>query len=105
MGEPFLDPIAYGGAMDKSEIRVLASGATELWADGVRAGHKLDRLGDEALEAERPFHVALPGAGQTLCGTDTEHLREYPIDFAAQEVRIRCPLCDQRLGHPIPGEA
>ena len=105
MGEAALDAIAYLGAMDQSEIRVLASGATELWTDGVRPGHKLDRLGDEALEAERPFHVALPGENRTLCGTETEHLREYPIDFAAQEMRIRCPLCDQRLGHPMSGEA
>lgn len=91
--------------MDQSAIRVLASGATELWADGVQSGHKLGRLGDEALEAERPFHVALPGATRTLCGTDVEHLREYPIDFAAQETRIRCPLCDERLGHPVANSA
>jgi hypothetical protein len=91
--------------MDQSGIRVLASGATELWADGVPPRHKLNRLGDEALEAERPFHVALLGATRTLCGTDVEHLREYPIDFAAQEPRIRCPLCDERLGHPISADA
>ena len=88
--------------MNQLGIRVLASGATELWAAGVRSGHRLDRLGDEALEAERPFHVAMPGAAHTLCGTAVEHLREYPIDFAAQEARIRCPLCDEKLGHPGP---
>lgn len=82
--------------------RVLASGATELWADGVRHGHKLDGLGDAALEAERPFHVALEGSDHTLCGTSVTDLREYPIDFAAQEQRIRCPVCDETLGSPRP---
>jgi hypothetical protein len=91
--------------MNQPGIRVLASGATELWAAGVRPGHRLDRLGDDALEAERPFHVAMPGAAHTLCGTAVAHLREYPIDFAAQEARIRCPLCDERLGHPGPDAA
>jgi hypothetical protein len=90
--------------MSDSGVRVLASGATELWADGVRQGDKLDRLGEAALEAERPFHVAFPGADHTLCGALVEHLREYPIDFAAQEMRIRCPVCDERLGHPTPDE-
>jgi hypothetical protein len=81
-------------------LRVLASGATELWADGVRRGHRLDGLGDAALEAERPFHVAVQGSDHTLCGTPVRDLREYPIDFASQEQRIRCPICDERLDHP-----
>jgi hypothetical protein len=83
-------------------LRVLASGATELWADGIRQGHKLGSLGDAALEAERPFHVAVQGSDRTLCGVSVDDLREYPIDFAAQEQRIRCPICDERLGHPSP---
>ena len=29
-------------------------------------------------------------------------LREYPVDFAAQELRIRCPVCDEKLGQPTP---
>jgi len=86
--------------VEDTRLRVFASGATELWADGVRQGHRLDALGDEALEAERPFHVARDGSDQTVCGLSLEALREYPIDFAAQEQRIRCPLCDERLGHP-----
>ena len=83
------------------ELRVLASGVTELWADGVRPGHRLDALGERALEAERPLHVAAAGDDTTLCGLAVDHLREYPVDFAAQEQRIRCPTCDDRLGHPI----
>jgi hypothetical protein len=92
------------GAMESEPqaFRVLASGATELWADGVRGGHRLAGLGDDALEAERPFHVAAQGSDRTLCGTPVRDLREYPIDFASQEQRIRCPLCDERLGHPGP---
>lgn len=81
-------------------LRVLACGATELWAEGMRRGHRREGLGDAALEAERPFHVAVKGAHSTLCGTRVEDLHEYPIDFAAQEQRIRCPLCDLKLGHP-----
>jgi hypothetical protein len=87
--------------MTEQTLRVLASGATELWADEVRPGDRLSALGSEALEAERPFHVATPGSDHTLCGTPVRVLREYPIDFAAQEQRIRCPLCDERLGHPV----
>lgn len=83
------------------ELRVLASGVTELWADGVRPGHRLDSLGQRALEAERPLHVAVAGEDRTLCGLAVDHLREYPVDFAAQEQRIRCPTCDDQLGHPI----
>ncbi len=86
--------------MEEQDLRVLASGATELWADTVRMGDRLDALGDAALEAERPFHVALPRSETTLCGVAVRVLREYPIDFAAQEQRIRCPVCDERLGHP-----
>jgi hypothetical protein len=86
--------------MNESGARVLASGATELWAENVRSGHRMERLGDAALEAERPFHVAQEGASLTLCGTKAENLREYPIEFAAQEARIRCPVCDEKLGHP-----
>ena len=92
---------SYSRDMTEQTLRVLASGATELWADGVRAGNRLGALGNEALEAERPFHVATPGNQRTLCDTPVRDLREYPIDFAAQEQRIRCPLCDERLGHPV----
>jgi len=85
---------------EPQSVRVLASGATELWADGVRQGHRLGSLGDAALEAERPFHVALADSDHTLCGRPVHGLREYPIDFTAQEQRIRCPVCDQRLAQP-----
>jgi hypothetical protein len=94
-------PDSYSDRMNEQTLRVLASGATELWADGVRPGNRLSALGSEALEAERPFHVAFPGSDRTVCGTSVRDLREYPIDFAAQEQRIRCPLCDERLGHPV----
>jgi hypothetical protein len=80
--------------------RVLASGATELWAEGMRRGGGREHLSDAALEAERPLHVAVDGGDSTLCGTDAGTLHEYPIDFAAQEQRIRCPICDRLLGHP-----
>ncbi|HEX4687128.1 MAG TPA: hypothetical protein VH228_10110 [Nocardioides sp.] len=85
---------------DSGQLRVLASGATELWAGEVRQGDRLGGLGDDALEAERPFHVAVDGNDTTLCGASVRYLVEYPIDFAAQEQRIRCPICDERLGHP-----
>lgn len=88
--------------VEKARLRVLASGATELWADGVRQGNRLGGLGEAALEAERPLHVALDGSERTLCDMPVEGLREYPVDFVAQEQRIRCPLCDERLGHPSP---
>src|SRR5690242_2325716 len=81
-------------------LRVFASGITELWADGVRPGDRLARLGDSALETERPLHVAMDDSTTTLCGTPVHDLREYPVDFAAQELRIRCPVCDETLGHP-----
>jgi hypothetical protein len=74
-------------------MRVLASGATELWAADVRRGHRLDALGEAALEVERPFHVALDAAELTLCGDSTRELREYSVDFQALEPHIRCPLC------------
>jgi hypothetical protein len=86
--------------VEETRLRVLASGATELWADGVRQGNRLGSLGEAALEAERPLHVAVEGSDRTLCGESVEDLREYPVDFAAQEQRIRCPLCDGKLGHP-----
>lgn len=86
--------------VDETRQRVFASGATELWADGVRQGDRLAGLGDDALELERPFHVALDGSEHTVCGASIAHLREYPIDFAAQESHIRCPVCDEKLGHP-----
>jgi len=76
-------------------LRVLASGATELWADGVRPGHRLDGLGQAALTSERPFHVALLGSDHTLCGASVDDLREYPIDFRALETRMKCPACDE----------
>lgn len=85
---------------DGVRLRVLASGATELWAGGVRGGDRLSSLGEEALEMERPFHVAIDGAPTTLCGARAGVLVEYPIDFAAQQPRLRCPICDQKLGHP-----
>jgi hypothetical protein len=85
---------------DQRPLKVLASGATELWANGVRQGDRLDGLGEEALEAERPFHVAEGDDPTTLCGASARDMREYPIDFAAQEQRIRCPICDEKLGHP-----
>jgi hypothetical protein len=86
--------------VEETRLRVLASGATELWADGVRQGNRLEALGEAALEAERPLHVARDGSDRTLCDMPVDDLREYPVDFAAQEQRIRCPLCDERLGHP-----
>ena len=88
--------------VDETRQRVFASGATELWADGVRQGDRLGALGDAALEVERPFHVAVDGSRTTLCGAAVDNLREYPIDFAAQEQRIRCPICDEKLDHPSP---
>jgi hypothetical protein len=88
--------------VEETRLRVLASGATELWADGVRQGNRLEGLGEAALEAERPLHVAIDGSDRTLCDMPVADLREYPVDFAAQEQRIRCPLCDERLGHPTP---
>jgi hypothetical protein len=84
-------------------LRVFASGANQLWADGVRPGHRLGSLGEEkALETERPLHVAVDDSDTTLCGTPVHDLREYPVDFAAQELRIRCPVCDEKLGQPTP---
>jgi len=81
-------------------MRVFASGVTELWADGVRPGHRMDALGAEALEAERPLHVAPADGQQTLCGMPLRNLREYPVDFTALDQRVRCPRCDESLGHP-----
>ena len=86
--------------VDGEQLSVFASGATELWAANVRQGDRLSGLGEEALEIERPLHVAVTGEDTTVCGVSTRNLVEYPIDFAAQEQRIRCPLCDERLGHP-----
>jgi hypothetical protein len=81
----------------RADLRVFASGAMELWADGVRTGHRLGSLGDAALEAEQPLHVAVGDAEATLCGKPVHDLREYPVDFTAQEQRIRCPRCDAEL--------
>ena len=78
-------------------LRVYSSGAMELWADGVRTGHKLGSLGDAALEAEQPLHVAAEGEQVTLCGKSTHDLHEYPVDFTATEPRIRCLRCDDEL--------
>jgi hypothetical protein len=83
--------------MSLTNFRVFSSGATELYADGVRTGHKLDGLGDAALEVERPLHVAVEGSEQTLCGRPLHDLHEYPVDFTAQEHRIRCPRCDDAV--------
>jgi len=80
---------------ERPPLRVLVSGATELWADGVRQGHRLDSLGSAALERERPFHVARHGSDLTLCGASVDDLREYPIDFLALEPRLRCPACHE----------
>jgi hypothetical protein len=85
---------------DRAELRVLASGATELWAAEVRQGNRLGGLGDAALEAERPLHVAVADSDRTLCGELVHHMREYLVEFAAQDTWIRCPACDQELGHP-----
>jgi hypothetical protein len=82
---------------EDSTVRVLASGATELWAAGVRPGDRLARLGDAALEVERPLHVAMGGANLTLCGSSTRDLREYAVDFASLERHIKCPLCAERF--------
>lgn len=84
-------------------MRVLASGATELWADNVRPGSRLPALGSEALEIERPFHLARPDVDRTLCGDAVIGLREYPVDFEALEPHLRCPLCDERRGASHPG--
>jgi hypothetical protein len=83
-------------------VRVLASGATELWAANVRPGHRLDSLGQDALEMERPLHIAVEDADLTLCGTSTRDLREYPVDFAGLARHIKCPLCDARYEPPSP---
>jgi hypothetical protein len=93
---------SYDRRMEENgvRLRVLASGATELWAGGVRQGDRLSGLGEEALEVERPLHVAIDGEATTLCGARVSLLVEYPIDFAAQQPHIRCPICDERLGHP-----
>jgi len=90
------------GQMDaEGRVRVLASGATELWAANVRPGHRLDSLGQAALEMERPLHIALMNAELTLCGTSTRDLREYPVDFTGLARHIKCPLCDARYEqHP-----
>jgi len=96
-------PILRGMTQDESRLRVLASGATELWAATARQGNRLSALGDAALELERPLHAARDGADQTVCGEPVRYMREYQVDFAAQEQRIRCPACDQQLGHPVRG--
>lgn len=86
--------------MPHQPLRVFASGVTELWADSVRPGSRFEALGEAALEVERPLHVAREGDERTLCGTPVGDLREYDVDFAAQEQRIRCPACDDALGNP-----
>jgi hypothetical protein len=78
-------------------VRGLASGATELWADGVRPGHRLDALGEKALEAERPLHIALDDSDRTLCLELVRDLRESPVDFEALDQHLRCPACDRQL--------
>jgi len=88
-------------SQDDNRLRVLASGATELWAATARQGDRLGALGEAALEVERPLHVAHEGADQTVCGESVRDMREYQVDFAAQEQRIRCPACDRQLGHPV----
>ena len=95
---------SYGRGAVTSEhrrLRVLASGATELWAPDVRQGDRGPALGDAALEIERPLHAAREGADHTVCGQPTWHMHEYPISFADQELRLRCPACDRLLGHPL----
>jgi hypothetical protein len=104
---PFwLETAAFGDSYDLQmeengvNLRVLASGATELWAGDVRQGNRLSSLGEDALEVERPLHVAIDDELTTLCGARASVLVEYPIDFAAQEPRFRCPICDEKLDHP-----
>jgi hypothetical protein len=80
------------------EYRVFASGAYELWAGSVRPRHRLDGLGDEALHLERPLHLAPEGATRTVCGMPVTELREYPVDFADQDMSLRCPMCDDVAG-------
>jgi hypothetical protein len=89
---------------DRRSVRVLASGATELWAADVRPGHRLDRLGQAALELERPLHIALEDADLTLCGTSTRELREYPVEFTGLARHIKCPLCDERYDQSHAGQ-
>ena len=44
--------------------------------------------------------MAVEDSDATLCDMPVRGLREYPLVFGAQEQRIRCPVCDERLGHP-----
>jgi hypothetical protein len=83
--------------MTQAAYRVLGSGATQLWADGVRPGNRNVGLGDAALKQERPLHVAEPEAEQTLCGMQVQGLREYAVDFGALEQLLRCPGCEAGL--------
>jgi hypothetical protein len=78
--------------------RVLASGAYELSAGDVRPRHRMDALGDAALDLEKPLHLAAAAAKRTLCGMPVADLREYPVVFSDQDVSLRCPMCDQATG-------
>ena len=86
--------------MTHTSFRVLGSGATALWADGVRPGSRDVGLGEAALEAERPLHLAEAEAERTICGMPVEHLREYAVDFGDLRQHLRCPGCDAELGRP-----
>ena len=83
--------------------RVLASGATELWADGVRPGDRLAGLGEAAMHIERPLHLAAPSSDRTWCGLPVTDLREYPVDFAAQADALRCPTCARAFEESAEG--
>ena len=85
---------------DSNQLRVLASGATQLWSGDVRSGDRREGLGESALELERPLHAARGNADHAVCGEPTWHMREYAVSFAELELRLRCPACDRLLGHP-----
>jgi len=87
-------------AEEERRLRVLGSGATELWAADVRQGSRMAALGDAALEVERPLHVAQVWADQTVCGESVSYMREYPVEFDALDEKDPCPACDEWLGHP-----
>jgi hypothetical protein len=92
MPEPVSEPA--------SAWRVLASGATQLWADGVRQGDRRPGLGDGALETGRPLHLASAASDLTLCGLSCADMIEYRVEFSAQEPRIQCPACAAASGRP-----
>jgi hypothetical protein len=88
----------FRGMEPTDDYRVFASGASELWAGSVRPRHRLDGLGDAALHLERPLHLAPASAKRTICGMPVADMREYPVDFADQDVSLRCPMCNDIAG-------